>query len=69
MMGTGGNRFYPEPMTALDFLNAVARQLGELEMYAKPLGKVIDYGALEVTTKRVGDRISVTLSSDLKATP
>jgi hypothetical protein len=68
-MGTGGNRFYDEPMTASDFLIAVAKQLAELEMYAAPLGKVIDYGALEVTTKRVGERISVNLSSDLRATP
>lgn len=65
MRGTGGNRFIPGDASQADLLAAIARGLDELRAWAHPERR-FDLGAITVDTKRVGDRISVTVTGDLQ---
>ena len=70
MKGTGGNRIHGETMTRTEFLSAVLDELLELETYAERTGRRVDYGAVEVESRRVlSGWISVEVSSDLVAVP
>lgn len=63
--GTGGNQFYPAPLSEEEFLNAVSAGLQELRSWAHP-DRVLDLAHLTITTIPVGDRISVSVTADLQ---
>ena len=57
----GGNQFIPGDASTNDFLVEVAAGIRELEKWWSDTEKEVDLGQIVVSTKRVGDRISVTV--------
>lgn len=65
MRGTGGNQFIPGTATKAEVLAQAWKQLDHLEAVAATSGRMFDVGRMTIDTKRVGDRISVTVEADL----
>jgi len=63
---TGGNLIYGETMSRSDLLSAIMDGLVALESYASATGRSVDYGAIEVETRRTrSGAISVRVLGDL----
>jgi hypothetical protein len=66
MRGTGGNQFVDNGITIAAFVAHVWERLNELDVYARDSGRALDLAQVDISTKRVGDRISVTVTADLE---
>lgn len=64
MRGTGGNLFYPHPMSEDEFIAAVRRGLKDLREWGGA-DRPLDLSAVTIETDRVNDKVCVTVTADL----